>query len=159
MELVMPGRRRRACDSGIHAVGSGRGERLLAWIAGSGPAMTKEGEKEQAGWGGAAPSAGGLARDTGTCSSARTCARRCSIRTLARAPSAFATPAGGTRRPSAPPGTSLRTLPHLDSRSCFVLNGIGPRVKAGGPKQVPGSTATSLFTIRAPPFAKVVNIR
>ena len=60
--------------------------------------------------GGAAPGAGGMARDTGTCSSTRICSRRCSIRTLALAPPAFPTPAGGTRRLLSPPGTSLRTL-------------------------------------------------
>src|SRR5262245_58877295 len=119
----MPGCRR-ACDPDIHASGSERGGALLGWIAGSCPAMTREGEKEQAGWGGAVPGAGGLARDTGTCSSARTCGRRCSIRTLALAPSPLATPAGLTREP-APPATSLRTLTDLNSRSCFVLNGIG----------------------------------
>src|SRR6266511_3003276 len=65
--------------------------------------------REQAGWGGAVPGAGGMARDTGTCSSARIDSRNCSIRTLSLAPPALSTPAGGTRRPSAPPGTSLRT--------------------------------------------------
>src|SRR5512135_1093794 len=67
-------------------------------------------KEEQAGREGAVPGAGGRPRDTGTCSSARIDARSCSIRTLPGVPPALATPAGGTRRPSAPPGTSLRTL-------------------------------------------------
>jgi hypothetical protein len=86
--------------------------------------------REQAGWGGAVPGAGGMARDTGTCSSARIEARNCSIRTLPVAPPALSTPAGGTRRPSAPPGTSLRNATHLNSRSCFVLTRVEARVKA-----------------------------
>ncbi len=98
------------------------------------PAMTKAGEdKEQAGREGPVPGAGGRPKDTGTCSSARTDARSCSIRTLPGVPPALATPAGGTRRPSAPPGTSLRTLQHLNSRSCFVLERVGARVKARPP--------------------------
>ena len=76
------------------------------------------------------PGAGGMARDTGTCSRARIEVRNCSIRTLPLAPPALSTPAGGTRRPSAPPGTSLRNATHLNSRSCFVLIGIEPGVKA-----------------------------
>jgi len=89
-----------------------------------------DGDREQAGWGGAVAGAGGMARDTGTCSSARIEARNCSIRTLPLAPPALSTPAGGTRRPSAPPGTSLRNATHLNSRSCFVLTRVEARVKA-----------------------------
>src|SRR5262249_20064741 len=74
-----------------------------------------------------------MARDTGTCSRARIEARNCSIRTLPLAPPALSTPAGGTRRPSAPTGTSLRNATHLNSRSCFVLTRIGTRVKVGLP--------------------------
>jgi hypothetical protein len=114
--FVIPG-----LDPGIHAVTWQCVEALLEWIAGSSPAMTRgEGEdREQAGWGGAVPGAGGMARDTGTCSSARIDARNCSIRTLPLAPPALSTPAGGTRRPSAPPGTSLRTrLPQLSFLFC-----------------------------------------
>src|SRR5262245_23898171 len=152
MRLVMPGCRR-ACDPGIR---SERGGALLGWIAGSGPATTREGEKEQAGWGGAAPGAGGLDRDTGTCSSARTCARRCSIRTLALAPSAFATPAGRTREPE-PSGTSLRTL--LTSRSCFVLNEIGLRVKAEASARASATRQQVILYDRRAPSAEGVNIR
>ena len=115
---VMPG-----LDPGIQAVTPMQGDGPLEWIAGSSPAMTKAGEdKEQAGREGPVPGAGGRPRDTGTCSSARTDARSCSIRTLPRDPPALATPAGGTRRPSTPPGTSLRNATHLNSRSCFVLD-------------------------------------
>jgi hypothetical protein len=78
--------------------------------------------REQAGWGGAVPGAGGIARDTGTCSSARIEARNCSIRTLPVAPPALSTPAGGTRRPSAPPGTSLRNATHLKLSFLFCSN-------------------------------------
>ena len=123
---VMPG-----LDPGIQAVTPMQGDGPLEWIAGSSPAMTKAGEdKEQAGREGPVPGAGGRPRDTGTCSSARTDARSCSIRTLPGVPPALATPAGGTRRPSAPPGTSLRNATHLNSRSCFVLDRVGARVKA-----------------------------
>ncbi len=90
-------------------------------------------DKEQAGREGAGPSTGGRPRDTGTCSSVRTDARSCSIRTLPGVPPALATPVGGTRRPSAPSGTSLRNATHLNSRSCFVLNRVELRVKVRGP--------------------------
>jgi hypothetical protein len=107
-----------------------RGQELLDRPVKPGDDSSEEENREQAGWGGAVPGAGGMARDTGTCSSARIEARNCSIRTLPLAPPALSTPAGGTRRPSAPPGTSLRNATHLNSRSCFVLTRVEARVKA-----------------------------
>src|SRR5262249_33865555 len=74
-----------------------------------------------------------MARDTGPCSRARMEARNCSTRPLPLAPPALSTPAGGTRRPSAPTGTLLRNATHLNSCSCFVLTRIGTRVKVGFP--------------------------
>jgi hypothetical protein len=90
---------------------------LLSPRRGGRGAMTKG--SEQAGRGGAAPGTGGRPKDTGTCSSARINARNCSIRTLPVAPPALSTPAGGTRRPLPPPGTSLRTTtPQLSFLFC-----------------------------------------
>jgi hypothetical protein len=90
---------------------------LLSPRRGGRGAMTKG--SEQAGRGGAAPGTGGRPKDTGTCSSARIDARNCSIRTLPVAPPALSTPAGGTRRPLPPPGTSLRTTtPQLSFLFC-----------------------------------------
>src|SRR5262252_8760961 len=84
-----------------------------------------------------------MARDTGTCSRARIEAHNCSTRTLPLAPPALSTPAGVTRRPSAPTGTLLRNATHLNSRSCFVLTKIGTRVKVGLPDRPPvGSCLT-----------------
>jgi hypothetical protein len=118
-----------------------------------------EGDREQAGWERAVPGAGGMARDTGTCSRARIEARNCSIRTLA--PPALSTPAGGTRKPSAPPGTSLRNATHLNSRSCFVLPRIGTRVKVGSRRLPTGwLMPPAVFDAAAkPPILHILRLR
>src|SRR6266542_4224919 len=107
-----------------------RGQGLLDRPVKPGDDSLEARNREQAGWGGAVPGAGGMARDTGTCSSARIDARNCSIRTLLLAPPALSTPAGGTRRPSAPPGTSLRT--RLNLKLSFLFCSSESRSRSQG---------------------------
>src|SRR5262249_59142599 len=78
-------------------------------------------EGERGGGGGAVPGGGGRPGDTEPGARGGIEANNCQIKTRPLAPPALSTPAGGTRRPSAPPGTSLHNATHLNSRSCFVL--------------------------------------
>src|SRR5262249_44092037 len=78
-------------------------------------------EREGGGGGGAVRGGGGMAGNREPCWRARIKPRNSQTKPLPFPPPALSTPAGGTRRPSAPTGTSLRNATHLNYRSCFVL--------------------------------------